>query len=843
MTTALFQHARAHLACNYNPFTRQYYQIPRITGSGGVFSYFTSNFHHFDLPTVNYKYHVYEVNLYNLQILGMDSAFKRVWINLSDLFKANGLRYRLMDSTGRIMHLGLCYARVNSIGTLLLAVPIIDTFGLNYDQFYLEIFKTDYYTVNTTILPTCYTGKISVLNDIVTANTRLTSITSANTYTSGAQIFINGCKADTLANISIGSYYEIIYEPTIYKVVDFKLSTLPSFKSTLDAINKYLLHYDGSDTGIIEHPINIDVFLFDATTGIGYYLGHNADSFLRLLTHKDYSLSVNTVSGYLSLFTESGSLNNLHIRLHVHRAAKTFAKDSYGLRLDYLTQLTGTVFYNTLLTQSLVPEWNAARLEASAVANIMTNPASSVTQLQAENAYGYDQAVTALGGTMVATDGITPVVVPTGYDLNATAFEYDVNGILLGWNTIVGAISIYAPTYTQTRTIEFIEGIASNVLDEIYDTDQVTVQSPYNYRAYVKFLNNSNYDTNWHDVTDQGLLTISNSIGHWDSSLNNYQTKRLVRSDRKFLCYSTSISAYNGNYVHQVQYSKLVNGVAVSSGVNVPLLDYEFYLNGHPLVANVDYVFNHPVFTLTSSTYLSNSNTLTVRGTGFCKQDLSIRNDDEAGFVFDGIISLNQAYGPWLDTTNRIIAGGKMIADNYALYEERSTTTPLINGVPYSIKRKLTPLLGNIIANDPYKLFDASKAFETKMIAYIDQYISENATNTPRPINPITNKYRCYSPLLAALIANIQSGSITEAALASVITTTDMLNLVSPYSYLINYEMSLKGVYDPLYVILQPTVNANVVTLSANAFRVIKMCNQYYLNNAVDINTFIAIST
>ena len=840
MASVLVGHALNKLACNYNALLKSTYTLPRITILGGAFASFKSAFNSFDLPTKNTYYHLYELHLDSQDIFGVNGLYKNTWYTLASVYQSTHMRFSILTATGGIMHLSLCYLRVKANGTLIIAVPVITKINSTPDAaLILEVFYNDYYTrTDAAGSVSIVSGTIGSSQDSIALQATISSLSSV--AGSSLVYILNGRRVYglSIASLSKGDYYEVISEQSVYKVVDFKYSTLLGFNSTLDAKQKFLLHYDGNDSGMIDHYKHVDIVLMDVVTNKGAVVAQLTEDTIRMITHRDYAISCSVLASYLPVFSESNALDNLYLRLVIHRPARQYTVDSYRGRLDYLYKLTARQYYTVLRSPGLLPAWSAPVLEASDYAKLMRQEYAATTQEVVESAYGYPYISKTFAANPVKPDASGYITRPIAFQSPSTAFEYDANGVLLGYYALNTQIVNVRPVYAGCAYVEFIEGIGQATLDEMYDSDVLTYQSNYHYRAYIRYLNNPSVDPSvWADVTDTALF----SNRAWAGDALTYATKRLVRSDRNFLLYSTPLTAVMGNYSHQVTYRKVSGGSTVSSGAPVPLLDYDFFLNGHPLIKDVDYRFKHPVFTLCTSKYLkaTGENTLMVRGTGFCKNDMTIREDDESGIVFNGVISKNSNVYPYSDTCNRIIVGGKMIMDDPGIYAETTNNGPLVNGEPYAIKERATPLIGILLKNDPWKFYETCKQEERAVMAFVNTQMGEANTAT---LNFTTGKYPLYSPFITYLITALKSGIYPDTLISTLVTKNDMDTVVNDFSNLLPFDpVTIPGL-DLNYFDIFPLPFKAVASLTTAQFNFLMRVIAVYCANRIYTQGMIAIN-
>ena len=503
-----------------------------------------------------------------------------------------------------------------------------------------------------------------------------------------------------------------------------------------------------------------------------------------MVTYKDYAFVTNYLAPYFTNFPTTNQAN-LYLRLHIRYSGAEHTPIADSNQTNYLMQLPDTQLIQAMVgSLSNVPVWQAASLENSAYTALMRSSYNQITQPLVEQAYGYTKANWVLGQTPITIPPeTTSVTLPPAFQLGATSFEYNAAGVLLGYYAVAANSLTYSIVNTSCTNVEFVSGVGGTTLDEYYDLVPVTVTPGNNYRYYIYAPNLATGITSWVDATDTGDYVITGSVSNWSPTVPSGVLKRLVRSDKRFLLYQATLTPVDGLLVHQLTYTQNTLSGQLQSGVTIPLGELDVWLNGYSLVEGVDFIFNFPMISIISKEYLSTTpgpQTLTIRFTGFCNSSLETTPLNEVGYVYNGVLSANGAYDLHSDRVQRIVIAGAMVPVADVSFIENTTTGSLVDGAPYSIRDVVNPL-NNLIDQDPYAFYTASKSVEKTVSNYLTVATPQV---TASPINPITDKYVLYSPFIGKIIYDLTQGYIVNSQLDGAYSDSLVMQLCEPYPYL-----------------------------------------------------------
>ena len=849
MSSLLVQNALANVWCVPDPFNQVILQPNRITPINGVSTMYSYMWSQIYLPNTTSVFHLYEIGQINPNLIDLFSATQS-WQLIATASNTSNVVIDLYTALGIQLPRTRTWFQLTKNGSILLAVEYNPAFpyDFNNDAIYMRLYKNAYFeqsglSNNEAIV--VGGGLMTSLTMITALTTQINAIVNSSYYTGGMVLMINGYKQPsiTIATVTIGDVAEFVYDSTIYKVADFQITNLTSFNSVLDNVNKVLLHYAENSDGFIDYIDNIDIFMIDVTTQKGVYVHKNASNTLRMVTYKDYAFVTNYLTPYFVNFPTTNQAN-LYLRLHIRYAGTEHTPLLDSNLTGYLYKLPDTQLVQAMVgSLSTVPMWQASALENSAYTTLMRSNYNAITLPLVEKAYGYTEANYTLGQTPIGIPpGSSTVTIPPAFQLGSTAFEYDGNGILLGYYNLTSNTLIYSINNIGCATVEFVAGTGSVTLDEYYDLVPTVLTPGNNYRFYIYVPDLATNTTTWVDVTNSTDYSITTGIANWCPTAPSGVLKRLVRSDKRFLLYQTTLNPIDGLLVHQLTYTQNTLSGQLQAALSIPLGELDVWLNGHSLVAGIDYIFQFPTISIISKEYLTTTpgpQTLTIRFTGFCNSALQPTPLNEVGYVYNGVLSANGAYNLHANRVQRIVVGGSLVTVNKVSFIETTTSGSLTDGLPYSIRDIINPL-NNLIDVDPYAYYATSKAIETTVSNYLSVALPQI---TGSPINPITNKYVLYSPFIGKIIYDLTQGYIVNAQLSGPYADALVMKLCLPYLYLLAFDpITPINQPDARYCVIQPHWLTTAIALGTNNYRFILNVIRIYGNGLVNSGSLITLN-
>lgn len=852
MSNPLVKDARNNVWCVPHPSHQVIFTLVRMTPINGAMRTFDYAWETLALPNNTSSFHVFSIGKIDPDLIDLFAA-NSSWQTLSSACNATNVIIDLYNQTGIQLPRTRSWYRVTPNKGILIAIEKLANMAYSFDNdtISIRLYKNAYFELSN--LPVGEQvlvggGLMTSISDITALYAQIQALRNSPNYMGSLCTYINGFKQPTIniATVNVGDVAEFVYDTSIYKVADFQIQSLSAFSSTLDSKNKLLLHYAGSQDGYVDYVDQIDIYMIDATTQKGVYINKNAKDTLRMVTYKDYSIVSTYLSAYYPQFADANgyvNMANLYLRLHIRFAGKQNAPILESNCSIYLPKLSDSQIVTAMVGNSIgIPVWRAAALEASAYTKIMRSSYNEITVPLVESAYGYAHINTLMGQSLQPVQSVSnqkQVVVPPAFQFSAMAFEYDATGALLGYYQMGGTTLIYYPTNSSCVNVEFVEGVGANILDEVYDFQNVIVSSINNYRWYVKLLDQTTGLQKWNDVTGQaGYYTVSSGVGSWSATNYNNIISRMVRSDKNFLLYQTTLNSTDGLLMHSLNYKQNTLSGQLNASLQVPLGELDLWLNNKPLIPGVDYIFNFPTISIISKSCLVNApgpQVLTVRFTGFCDDQLNMTPVNEVGFVWNGTVSSGNVYHLHNGKTQRIVVNGALRAASTVAFAQDTNTGSDTNGVPYCVRDYVNPLNG-IIDADPYSLYYASRSVEKQVRNYLSSIIASTAV----PLNPIPGKYKLYSPFIGKIIADLNSGILNDPGMVSQYPDSYVTQLCAPYNYLLaNDPISATNLPNLTYCQIDPHWLSTSVSMSANNYRFIANVVRIYAGAAVSLSSLV----
>lgn len=855
----LRDHALRNVWCTPDQDSQAIFDLAKITPYGGAKRSFKVMWRYYNLPDQTSSWHLFQIGQVHPLILGLYPKMGE-WTSFEqacniqklvcDIYNVDGVQLPRFESY-------YCYTENRN---LLVAIKRNDSipFKFNDDDIYLRLYSNEYFNTqradNNDDFIHVKGTKVSSTQDILDIQIEYDNYTALNGQT---YVFVNGLKVDKLDLVTVkpNDTVEFVYDSTIYKVVDFLVSDLLTFESVLDLKRKYLLHYAGADAGTIDFQDDIDVFVLrdkGSNRHNGLFYHKNAGDSLRNLTHRDYSIVVPYVVRYMSklqsLTTPEDVVTNnqIYVRLHIRKSGYQRNLVFENNRIHELYKMQDVDIVRSMLgIDSTVINWRAEVLENSDYTRIMRSRSNDVTRTLVQNAYGYN-AISVIGGNTPQEtydfSGLKAVDVPYILQKGCTAYEYDEDGILLGWYYHAGGIR-YTCDSNDAHLVELIAGKGGNWLNEVYGFVSAPYAKEIDFRVYQCSRVAGMPDNKFVDVTDvAGKYTVQDNRIVWlDQNPTNYP---MVRYNSHFLAYDTTVSLDNGRLKLTLNHQQTRNNQTSNWVMQVPMGEIDVFLNGKSLIRNLDYVYKFPEIYITNKEYLddplNSEQQIHVRFTGFCNSKLELSEINDVGFVQHGVLSNNYKYNIRDDKVLRITLNGDLKTRNDLIFSEFhagvSTLNPL-NGKPYQIKDIVVPFRG-VAVDETYTLRNKSVEIDND----VSDYLSKKIPQPPRPApSAIENRYQIYSPFIYKLMHDLITGTLVIEN--KIHTKIQVVNICKQYEYLLKFDPTQEEqAVDDNFVIIQPHPYSNVLNVRLNIYRFLDAANKIYTNSLVSLSHFLIIN-
>lgn len=827
MQQHLLTHAIKNVWCTPDQDKQLILDLKRITSVGGVKGTFTLHWRQYNLPTPKDRFHIYPIGQHSTANFNLPNK-QLVWHRLTDLVLERNLLVDVYTAGGLMYQRGLVWVMIthnNNIVFAIQAQPRIS--DLTTGKVYMRLRSNSYFdnprSSNLDVKIRSESLQVEIKNEQIALQGRYHRDQERLGH---AYMFHNGkIVTDVLPNqVSLGDHIEYIYDSSITEVVHWKLSDLESYKSSLDANRKYLLHLPRS-LARIDYKDDVDFWMYtkdEYGRMSGVYIHQNHPSICRMVTHRDYGLSTLAVDYYIDSQSE-WTYDDVYIMAFVHESGYNRPLVNEQSRIKELYRMSDVDIIDALLgINSLVPEWKAAELESSSYTRLMSAPYSSFTAMEVLNAYGYNAT------SKIAVHGLVPVLtnnveLPVGLSSNSTILEYDKDGVLLGYG-INTTSPIYVTQYPETSFIEGYPGIGGTdlVYRPSYHGD--VLSSKYGYRFYTaKSRNGIPYEP-WVDVTgDFTKYEVRDGRISWFTDPTSILT-----------AYNSTDSFFLKEYVldDQVEFIyeiDLMSETAFQGSEGQDLGQILIWLNGRSLQADLDYKEIDGYILINNIQYMVPEGPQRIL---IMCLDRPAPLVSDRGFAIHNKLSVNSVYDVRDDKVVRCVVDGRVRDIATMAVDERESNVlnriP-VNGKPYSIRAVPVPIHDLV----PYEAYPRKlKAMEID--ARVSQFLTNRLPDTiDEELPTIDHRYPIFSPVVAKLLSDFKLGLVELPDLSTGDNTIRLF--MDRYKYLLPFDPCVYGV-DNRYVYIAPTRYSTRIEVTQKEYELIQRIVELYLNDLVTVS-------
>ena len=502
-----------------------------------------------NLPDRATPWHVWVVGGSHPERVGLPNTYGH-WFNFSDIVEHTEIYLDVYNADGRMVPRDAVYYCYTMSGGLLFAVNALAKIGFNVieSSLYFRIYAnaalqypSPAATAGYTTLETKYCQTAA---DILAVQTSFNTSKALPGYTFG---YVNGFKVDEVNHVTvgIGDTVEIVYDATVIRQHVLKVSDLLSFTSTLDGVQKYLLHAPpavGEDvlSQSYAYADDVEVYLVHKKTLVdvkGVLFPKNNPEHLRNVTFRDWSVSVDRVLACIEIIR--AKVRNVPNIPHEEMYVEIFVRDDAFARPLYnspdkvraLYKLNSADILPAMIgSNAVVPFWQAANLEANAFNRAAGDYDGFYTNSDVTTTLGYNGAASIVNpGLQAATQpgaANNGLPVPEAYKLQSSTscfkIEYYTNGLCVGVSArgnLVGGGKYVAPTNQNVGWVEYHPGKPNELPGLSRDTFGTTSATAYNggsHKLYYCGRNGNTPDDNWRAAApDQYTYNPATSTYTW----------------------------------------------------------------------------------------------------------------------------------------------------------------------------------------------------------------------------------------------------------------------------------------------------------------------------------------
>jgi hypothetical protein len=861
----LVDHAIKNVWCNPEQDRQYIFKPKRITPPSGALNYYKVMWRSYALPEKGVNYHIFQIgnlhplfiNLFNTA----DTTINSTWVPLSEACNTNKMLVNIYNDAGVSIPLHTVFYMFDNTNNLIIGIRENSLIPVDFsnDSFYMRVYSNAYFNSirSDAVVDGVYVvgGTFSTVNDIVTFQNAYNAYLAKDGLVTA---YVNGLLVAniSLTTVAIGDVAEFIYDSSVIKTIVFKLNNLDTFQSTLDSSMKYILHYSDTDISDILYFDDNDIFLTYSDSGNlfkGLYYHKNQVSSVRMLTHRDYSISVPNVV-YFS--NELAAIKNvtpvdptlISIVLVVRKSGydRSLIYDNnrifelYKLNDEQIIQAMTGLNSNNIY-------WSADNLESSAYTKIMRDEYRDITKQDVQDAYGYNSVSKLLADTPsvpVMISSLPAVNLPYGLINKSTGYEYDAEGKLLEYHPHTYG-SVYNVTNPTTALVEMITGTGDYYPDVVFGTDNIPLPTDFDYRVYKSHLTVDNVSDNiWTDITGTGEYTVVGNKLVWANQ--DFNQFLMVRTNSKFLAYDLDIFLLDGNFKFTLSEMEDRGTGFQNYIMPVPMGELDLFMNGYSLINGLDYIFNFPEITILNKRFLidqaNSAQHFHIRFSNFCNQDLLINSASDYGYVIDGLLSVNNRFDLRDDKVLRIVVNGTLQTKTSFNFGENTSgvnITDVNNGSPYSIRDIVVPV-NNLVNDNTYTYRAKSLAVDKVVSDYMTFYYQAPTISTP---SAIPSRYEIVSPFIAGVIDALVNQEIPDSAISKTLSDNAVIKICKPYEDWLKFDTITDiNKVDSNYVIVHPTVFQTTIGLNLYQYRFLTKVVKIYSKDTVSLSPFVILN-
>lgn len=890
MNEYLLRHAIRSVWCNPSMDRQHVYKLVRVSPRFGTHTAYTIDSERYLMPTERDYYMIYQIGKVEPSLLGVPKRYN-TWMSLKDIANETALYAELYVASGIQFPRFDVHILITGTKNLVVAVKMNDRVNtLDQQDVFLRFYNNAYFDSERSTQAARKTvfvmgGTPKTTQEVVDLQVAMSLAVAARGGV--PYYYVNGRFSSelTLSNCSPGDAMELVIDSSIDKYIDFDLGNMPTFMSTLDGVNKFLIHYNDPSVQSIKFYDDLDIFLYKKGGNGGRFLGttfhRNDGNWIRQLTHKDYSVSIPRLNSFKATYPVDPrfiidsikfpeerweNLSDLKMRIYFRQSGYDRPLQPEASRIHELYRMSDTRVVRAMSgLDSTLDIWKAANLEKAAYVKFMGSPPSSVvpigfndpdvTSAQKEAAqefagsvFGYHVSASIMAHTptdVKSVNGRREADLPYAYWYNATCFEFDAAGVLLEYHHHAGGRR-YPVRNALTVRVESIVGRGGNSLNTTYGKVVVPLDKQYNYRIYVVGIYGGKPTGGWQDITDLpnrsdwGYLDTTGDVPKWTWVYDATKWYGSVRQDDRFLCYPLSLNKDIGLLRFSVGSYETHQGLTDFKLLEVPFAQLDIFLNGRALIENLDYVVKWPEVVICNTEYLlpTAMQSLLIRGYGTCNDDLTRPTMSEFGFVEYGLLSNDATYNIHTHKVQRMVIDGHYRDPKTLHFEEDWGVTTVLderNGAPYSIQ---TPPM---IFRDVF-LFDSQARKEDDLRDNaVAAYMGNLYPKRERPyIDTIVKQYAVVSCFANKLLHDLKAGVLAPAGLMDHYSEADIRNWLKGYEWLLDFDLCNRD-YNETHVQVYPHWKGAPVGLPIERYNFFKRALKTYLRITPDVSVFVFV--
>lgn len=683
---------------------------------------------------------------------------------------------------------------------------------------------------------------LSNTNDINTMSTLFTFLNNRRGY---VWAYKNGRRIHRVHStlVSVGDRVEIVWDGSVREVIRHKLKDLPTFDSTMDKKSKYLVYNFGYGFTVDYHD-DVDAFILEHKNENEYdgvYYHHNQPDAIRNITHRDFSVPTSYVVGIIEANVRWNLANDNRLEVLIRHSGWIRDIPNVHVRMYELFRLNHSDRLNALIGEhSLITEWTADNLESSTFNELMSLHGENVSLDLATDVFRYNATSLAAGKVVHYRDNNVSIKLGHLYHYRATVYEYNQNGKMLGHYK--HSISPdYYPRNPECAFIEVYFGWAGPNMGTVFGKSEIQLDDVSVYRFYIAYKMSANTYGEWSDVTGDETKYNIDPDGKliWLVNPNLYLTA--VRKDCDFLAADVELDRIDRLLLLSVQTDNVYQDKGELRGwLEIPPGELDVFLNGYHLVQGIDYHVNWPEICIVNTTFRSPNilQKVHVRARGLCGSDMKISTPKDYGFVYNRKLARRDRYTVMEDKSSVIHSNGRLIMDSTAFTEDwsRKELPSGFNGKPFQIRHPVIPLK-NLVSRKTDELYNESVDLDNRIEGYLTDKLGIEDTEDIRDID---NKYIVVSPFMNKLLHDLLNGIFPIDEFIESYSDEYLLDKVSRYNYLLEYEPTRKGL-DTRFMEVHPHPYLRSVEVNVYQYRILDKISKLVFKDNVALDKSLLI--
>lgn len=825
----------------------QYIVAPRrVTPRRGALGNITLGMKEYTLPTRGDWYSVFVFGDIPHFMVGVDQYLNK-WISVQAHCNHSNTLITLYDNKGLVYPTFDAYFLYTKDGQVAIAFKNhTRTVNILDETIYVKWRSSSWFNNTENLVA----GKgIVVEGRVITTQNQISVLANRwmelNTRPGYLWVYKNGRRIYRLhsSTVAIGDYVEMVWDGSVRQVLKYRLKDLDTFISSLDNKSKYLIPNTGYGEAIDYHD-DVDMFILEhknANEYDGVYYHHNQLDTIRNVTHRDFSTPTAYVAGVIEANVRWNLANDNRLEILIRHSGWIRPVPNIHARLYDLFQLPHTDRLAALTgEQSLVPEWTAARLEADAFNTVMSLSKQRPSLQLVTDAFGYNATSKAAGSVVYERGESQSIQLGHLYQYRATVYEYNANGRLLGHY-----LHTVSPDYhvrnAHCAYVEVYFGWAGANMGTVFGKAEQMLDSYNDYRFYIAPQSVGDSYGDWSDVTGDPSKYEIDETGKltWKVNPNTHLTA--VRKDTDFLAATLELDRIDKLLLFSIQTDNVYQDRTELKGwLEIPPGELDVFLNDYHLIEDIDYYVSWPEICITNVIYRSPTltNKIHVRARGFCNSDMSRIERKDVGFIYNRKLLSRDRYYALEDKVNVIHANGRLVPAHLAFDDQwgRKELPVGYNGKPYQLRHPSIPLK-NIVSENATVLRNKAMELDVRVEDYLTDKLKITDTELPRDID---NKYVVISPFMSKLLHDLLHGIFPIDEFMTTYSDEYLLDKVSRYNYLLDYEPTMKG-YMSDFMVVHPHPYLESVELNVYQYRIMDRVSKLIFKDRVALDKTLLI--